>query len=151
MKSRTLAMSWVVIIIALGAVFGAPGVNAELQREDWKVPPMAASRRNPVEPTESVLKKGRKTFIRTCGSCHGKRGAGDGSAGSDLEIRPTDLTSEEVQKQTDGVLFFKIYNGNSPMPAYGENAADSENKKTDQEIWAVVHYLRQLAKHGEHN
>lgn len=146
MRSCGHAKKWTVVTMALMALFAVSGVNADSPRDEWKVPPMAASRKNPVEPTEPMLKKGRKIFIRTCGSCHGKRGLGDGSAGSDLDIRPTDLTTEKVQKQSDGVLFFKIYNGNSPMPAYGENAAESENKKSDEDIWAVVRYLRQLAK-----
>jgi cytochrome c6 len=73
-----------------------------------------------------------------CAACHGPDGAGNVPMGKTLGV--TDLTSADVQKQTDAQLTDSITNGKGKkMPAY-------KGKLTDDQIKGLVGYIRELAK-----
>jgi len=78
---------------------------------------------------------GAAVFKAKCAVCHGATGKGDTSMGKNLKIR--DLSSADVQKQSDADLTTVITNGNGKMPAY-------KGKLTDDEISAVVKYVHTL-------
>ncbi|MCZ6765924.1 MAG: cytochrome c, partial [bacterium] len=46
-----------------------------------------------------------------------------------------DFTSAEMNKQSDGELFWKITTGKPPMPTFGQILSDEQR-------WLVVRYLR---------
>jgi cytochrome c6 len=78
------------------------------------------------------------TFKAKCAACHGADGTGNTSIGKNLKIR--DLTSAEVQKQTDEQLTSIITNGKAPaMPAF-------KDKLTVDQIKQLLAFIRQLAK-----
>jgi mono/diheme cytochrome c family protein len=54
--------------------------------------------------------------------------------------RASDLTSPEVQRYSDGELFWIVKNGIrlSGMPAFGR-------VESDEHIWNLVHYVRTMA------
>ena len=73
-----------------------------------------------------------------CAACHGPDGTGNVPTGKALGV--TDLTSSDVQKQTDAQLTDSIANGKGKkMPAY-------KSKLTDDQIKGLVGYIRALAK-----
>ncbi len=73
-----------------------------------------------------------------CAACHAADGSGNVPTGKTLGV--TDLTSGDVQKQTDAQLTDSITNGKGKkMPAY-------KGKLTDDQIKGLVGYLRELAK-----
>src|SRR5580698_9777981 len=73
-----------------------------------------------------------------CAACHGPDGTGNVPTGKALGV--TDLTSGDVQKQTDAQLTDSIANGKGKkMPAY-------KGKVTDDQIKGLLGYLRELAK-----
>jgi mono/diheme cytochrome c family protein len=73
-----------------------------------------------------------------CAACHGPDGTGNTPTGKALGV--TDLTSGDVQKQTDAQLTDSIANGKGKkMPAY-------KGKVTDDQIKGLVGYIRDLAK-----
>ncbi|MGA7841446.1 MAG: cytochrome c [Candidatus Acidiferrales bacterium] len=73
-----------------------------------------------------------------CAACHGPDGTGNVPTGKALGV--TDLTSADVQKQTDAQLTDSIANGKGKkMPAY-------EGKVTDDQIKELVGYIRELGK-----
>jgi len=73
-----------------------------------------------------------------CAACHGPDGTGNVAMGKTLGV--TDLTSDDVQKQTDAQLTGSIANGKGKkMPAY-------KGKITDDQIKGLVGYIRTLAK-----
>ena len=53
--------------------------------------------------------------------------------------KPADWTSEKVQKQTDGELFWKITNGRV-------GAMPSHQGLSDVERWQMVNFIRALAR-----
>ena len=54
-----------------------------------------------------------------------------------LTTKPADLASDRIQSQSDGAIFYKITEGRGQMP---------KAKLNDTEKWAVIEYLRTLAK-----
>lgn len=80
---------------------------------------------------------GETLFKGKCAMCHGPDGKGEVSMGKTLKVR--DLTSADVQKQTDAELTEGITKGKGKMPAYGE-------KLSKEQIGQLVAYIRTLAK-----
>ena len=80
---------------------------------------------------------GEALYKTKCAVCHGPDGKGETAIGKANKIR--DLSSAEVQKQTDDQLAGIIGNGKGKMPAYGKSL------KADQ-IKDLVAFLRTLKK-----
>ena len=98
----------------------------------WQAPPKAVARLNPLagRTAASAVAGGKKLFRRHCAECHGADGAGI--------KRAANLQSVDVQIQTDGILFWKITNGNLDrgMPAF--------SGLPEMERWQLVLYLHKL-------
>lgn len=107
---------------------------------EYKIPPEAAAKANPVKPTAESLAKGKKLYGYDCAMCHGKNGDGKGDMASDIK-NVTDFTKADVLKgRTDGELFYIIRNGKGEdMPPEGDRAKDND-------IWNMVNYIRSFAK-----
>jgi mono/diheme cytochrome c family protein len=105
----------------------------------WAAPESAVKMKNPVKADESSIKEGKDTYAQQCKSCHGPKGKGDGPKSEKLDISCGDFTAEDVAKQTDGELFWKTTEGRKPMPSFKEKLSDNER-------WAVINYVRSLAK-----
>jgi mono/diheme cytochrome c family protein len=109
------------------------------QARKFPSPTSADTIKNPVKGKPETLADGKKTYVRFCVTCHGEKGKGDGLAAASLNKPPADHTSAFVQKQSDGAIFWIIAQGNAPMPKY-------KRVLTDAQTWAVVNYIRTLAK-----
>ncbi len=106
---------------------------------EYKVPPEAAAKANPVKPTSESLAKGKKLYGYDCAMCHGEKGDGKGDMASDMK-NVTDFTNPDALKdRTDGELFYVIRNGKGEMPPEGDRAKNDD-------IWNMVNYIRSLAK-----
>jgi mono/diheme cytochrome c family protein len=124
-----------VLFIGL-ALAGLDGVRLIAQAK-----PEAAKVQNPVAATPDSIAAGRRTYQRYCANCHGINA--EGGPGNDLIPPAPDLTGKEWHHgSTDGEIFDTIKNGVPPelnMGAWGDQLKD-------QDIWAVVNYIRSLAK-----
>lgn len=103
----------------------------------WTAPTRAARQKSPVARDASSIAEGKSIYVKQCLECHGNKGKGDGSCGSDLDPRPSDLTGLGAAAQTDGALYWKISNGHADMPAF-------DKLLTDRDRWKVVLYIRTL-------
>ena len=104
---------------------------------DWKVPKRAADTKSPVPADEQSVAQGKSIYSKNCSECHGRAGKGDGPKGMDLEPKPSDLSSSQVQSQSEGALFWKISTGRRPMPAFAKILSEKDR-------WHAVNYLRTL-------
>lgn len=125
--------------ILCAAVFSlAFGLSALCQNPDyqqdskWHAPADAASRANPLADRPETAAGGQKLFRRNCVECHGADGSGL------AKKHAADLQLSSVQQQSDGVLFWKITNGNPDrgMPSF--------SKLPELQRWQLVLYLRTL-------
>jgi mono/diheme cytochrome c family protein len=112
---------------------------AKAPAPEYKIPPEAAAKVNPVKPTQESLAKGKKLYGFDCAMCHGNNGDGKGDMATDMK-NVTDFTNPDALKnRTDGELFYVIRNGKGEMPPEGDRAKDPD-------IWNLVNYIRSLAK-----
>lgn len=99
---------------------------------------------NPFPATAENVAAGRKAFSYYCTSCHGLDGQATGVPFANSMSPPVpSLASADVQGYSDGQLKWIIENGIYPsgMPA-------SKGILNDEEIWKIVHYLRNLPPKG---
>jgi mono/diheme cytochrome c family protein len=76
-----------------------------------------------------------------CAACHGASGGGDGPLAGQFDPRPRNFRcAETIRGVPDGQLFWIIRFGSpgTSMPAH--------RNFTDDDIWTLVAYVRQLAK-----
>ncbi len=139
-----MSMSYInrgALILAAAAIITLSFINYTAPTDSgssWKAPKSADKMENPFAKNVDSWKKVEPTFKSLCAICHGEKGVGDGIAGMALTPRPANLTSERVQKQSDGAIFWKLTNGNSPMASYKESL-------TEEQRWQLVSYIRHLA------
>ncbi|MEA1787348.1 cytochrome c [Arenibacter sp. GZD96] len=120
--------------------YGNPNTSY-YQDSPWKAPASAKAIKNPVAANKvaSSAKKGKATFTTYCVVCHGAKGIGDGAGGKALDPKPANLTSDKVQGQTDGEIFWKITNGRGAMVKW-------EAMLSETQRWELVNYVRTLKK-----
>ena len=109
------------------------------QPKPWVVPANFKSMKNPVATSDVSVKAGQALYAKTCASCHGKAGLGDGVKARALKEFPGDFSKADFQGQSDGDHFYKTKTGRSEMPKY-------EGKLADNDIWNVVNYMRTFKK-----
>jgi mono/diheme cytochrome c family protein len=123
--------------IALWAAAIAQNVSYQPD-PNWRAPASAAARPNPLIQRSQAVAGGKKLFLRNCAECHNKDGSGI------AKKHAADLQLAVVQEQTDGVLWWKITNGNANrgMPSF--------SKLPELERWQLVLYLRTLQSTESH-
>jgi mono/diheme cytochrome c family protein len=121
-------------VLVLWVAFSVAAARA--QGNDWTIPSDAATLASPVAPNAAVLKRGQELFKSNCEKCHGPLGRGDGRY-ADPQHLPADLTQSSAADNPDGVLFYRIWNGKKPMPAF-------KSTLTRDEAWTLVEYAKSL-------
>lgn len=120
-------------LLILAGVQFAPGQNPSYQQDpQWIAPAAASAKPNPLANKPETAAGGKKLFLRNCAECHGPNGTG-------LEKKHSaNLQLPIVQQQSDGVLFWKLSNGNAPkgMPAF--------SRLPELQRWQLVLYIRTL-------
>jgi mono/diheme cytochrome c family protein len=134
-KIVLIVLAVLALACALAAQQSPPPAKAPAP--EYKIPPEAAQKSNPVKPTSESLAKGKKMYAIDCAMCHGANGDGKG----DMDMKNvTDFTNPDVQKaRTDGEWFYIIRKGKGEMPPEGDRAKD-------EEVWNIVNYIRAFAK-----
>jgi mono/diheme cytochrome c family protein len=99
----------------------------------------AAALVNPLPRVPAVFDLGRKAFMERCAVCHGALADGHGSLTPAFGGKPANLQADAFRAFPDGKIYWVIVNGKNAMPAQGADL-------TEEERWAVVHYLRALQR-----
>ncbi len=106
----------------------------------------ARALKNPLPYSQEIIKKGKAIYEGkgTCFNCHGMTGAGDGPAAANLKPAPRNFLHQGMWRhRTEGEIFWVIKNGSpgTGMIAFGSILSD-------QEIWAVMQYVKGFADGG---
>ena len=98
---------------------------------------------NPVPATLASLQRGQELYGRTCTTCHGPEGKGDGPvAGPPFGTGPFGLVlpiggpSSLARVLSDGHIYTTISIGRGRMPNY--------SRLSPEDRWHVVNYVREL-------
>lgn len=93
---------------------------------------------NPLQPTPAAIAHGKFVYEHVCITCHGPKGAGDGTVTA-LFPKPPSLMTQKVRDWPDGQLFHR--------PMRGQNSMPSHARQVDQrDAWSVIHYIREMQK-----
>ena len=125
------------IYISIFAVLMLLSSSVFSQSSEWVAPSESDKLVNPLVDDTKAADKGKKIYDKLCWTCHGKLGKGDGPMSPNLDPKPAVHTSDAVQNQTDGAIFWKITNGKGLMAPYG-------NLLSKTERWQLIAYIRKL-------
>jgi len=129
---KTKAVVAITMMIISAAAAGAASC-------DWKAPPTAVNRPNPVPSNANTIALGQKLYTANCFTCHGENGKGDGPGAAALEKKPADLGAcIKANNETDGSLFWKISEGRSPMVSWKASLSETQR-------WELVNSIKTLA------
>ena len=104
-------------------------------------PEVVDAQDNPIEMSEESITAGRAVYGRFCRSCHGVSADGRGMA-APPGSQPANLIDDEWTHGSTDAEIFKVIREGIP-PKYDMDAW--EGRISDDDIWNVINYLRDLA------
>ena len=122
----------------MGGHDGMMGRSRNSADTGWEAPPDANTLKNPISKNVASLQQAKQNFAEQCASCHGATGKGDAPMGLGLNPKAPDLTSDKLQAQSDGAIFWKLSEDKGMMPPM-------KNRFEEEQRWALVAFLRTLA------
>jgi mono/diheme cytochrome c family protein len=146
MRDRSKRVALLIVALLAGCRASTPG-RVESSVAAWTkkhITVRGKDDRNPLQSDLATVRAGRAAFNHYCFVCHGLDGQNTGVPfAAKLDPPVPSLASPEVQQYTDGQLKWVIENGVAPsgMPA-------SSGTLNDDEMWAIVIFLRHLPKQG---
>ena len=112
------------------------------QYQGWFIPDGGKEEKSPMSSAAGAAARGKALYASHCANCHGPQGKGDGP-GADYAADLTDDLRTELN--TEGVLFYKIWNGRIK---YGKGPTEDmpafNSKLEKDQVWALVEYLKVL-------
>src|ERR1700691_2244849 len=107
----------------------------------YTVPAGFRALKNPldVRAGSADVEAGHAMYAEKCETCHAYDGGGKTEIGSGQYPRPPDLRSADVQRMSDGELYYHLKNGirHTGMPAW---------TLPDRQLWQLTGYLRHLPR-----
>ena len=139
--NMTIVVVFSFVLVLVYAKTGKENTNQSKQTVTsvWKAPKSADTLKNPIKGKLKEAAEGKNLFQLYCITCHGDKGEGNGPSAAGLNPKPADLKSKQIQKQTDGALFWKITTGKPPMVSWKYTLSKKQR-------WELVNYIRQLGK-----
>jgi mono/diheme cytochrome c family protein len=135
LQTRKIIFAMLLALICIALFYAA-----FLADKPWVVPEEVKKLKNPLPPSESVLKAARGIYMDDCAQCHGERGKGDGPEALMHSPAPADLTDAgHMSTVTDGEIFYQIGEGRKPMPSF-------KKRLTEDERWGLVLLVRSFTR-----
>jgi hypothetical protein len=148
-----LATLWPALLLVCTGIVHA---QSNLQSADCpqprftgKAPDEFYTLKNPLPPTPDTFAAGQRLYrgkrgAVSCMTCHGEKGDGKGELASQFSPPPRNFRcTQTINGIPDGQLFWIIRNGS---PGTAMPSAATFGKWTDDDIWQIVAYLRQIAR-----
>ncbi|MFQ5334599.1 MAG: c-type cytochrome [Flavobacteriales bacterium] len=100
--------------------------------------------KNPFEPNEKTLARGKAKYDIYCGICHGEKGNGEGLLykSGKYPAEPASLVSKDIMERPDGELFHVITMGSAIMGAHA-----AQIRRADR--WKIILYIKHVLQKDE--
>jgi cytochrome c5 len=132
--SKSFLLVPAVLLLAITPTFSSGRMPQEAT-------PAPAAAKNQVKPTAQALARAKELYGFDCALCHGAKGDGKTDLAKDMKLTISDWTDpKSLAAKSDKELFDTIRNGKDKMPA------EAEGRAKDDEVRALIHYLRAMAK-----
>ncbi len=95
---------------------------------------------NPIPASKKSIEHGKAIFYHYCFACHGIEGKGNGPLAKYVGRQLADLTAVNVRNENDGVLFWKITEGDQPRPM-----VEYRPFLNNEDVWDTINYIRSLS------
>ena len=105
---------------------------AKVMAQEWEVSEEKQKKLAPFAFTEESVAAGEALYNTNCITCHGNPGKGNYQL---LDPLPGDPAEEKIQSNSDGSIYYKVYEGQGLMPSF-------RNILSPDEIWQLVSYIR---------
>lgn len=92
-----------------------------------------------------AVAKGQALYQKSCQRCHGPEGKGNGPQ-SDPKAPAADLTAMSLASNSDGVLYYKIWNGHEPTATRKGRMPAFRSQMVKDDAWRLVEFTKSLAK-----
>ncbi|MFN8257205.1 MAG: c-type cytochrome [Bacteroidales bacterium] len=136
MKSFKNVQIFLAILVAAAFMLSMSNIAPK----PWPVPDKYKNMKNAKAGVNDTEKIGKTLYDQHCKSCHGAKGAGDGNKASGLSTTMRSFATADVQKQTDGEIYYKSFIGRDEMPNFEKKIA------SDSDRWMIVNYIRTMKK-----
>ncbi len=107
-------------------------VSMHLSAQEWTVPADEAGKLSPFAFSDSTRQAGGVLYNTNCKSCHGDPGKNNVVK---LVPLPPDPASDQMQKNSDGAIHYKLTNGRGLMPSF-------KNTLTMTDTWKIISFIR---------
>ena len=125
-----------ILFVSLFIVFFSI-LTCSAQSADKVFPEKVKNLKNPIPPDASVIKRGTKIYLKSCWTCHGDNGMGNGPQSREISTNVADFNDDIVRGRTDGELYWWILTGGNDMESF-------KDLLSEEEVWALVNYIRSL-------
>ena len=112
--------------------------NTLTMSEDWEVPAKYEKMTNPMADDADSGNMGKMLYAKHCKSCHGSKGAGDGTKAESLDTEIRDFAGDDFKNQSDGAIYYKTVIGRDEMPSFEKKLASEEDR------WLLVNYIKKF-------
>jgi mono/diheme cytochrome c family protein len=101
------------------------------------IPAEADRQQSPLGGQADAWREAREHYLDHCAVCHGRDAKGHTDIGANMYPKVPDLTSTDVQRRSDGALFYIIQNGIrwTGMPAW-------KDEHSPEDTWKLVAFIR---------
>ena len=98
---------------------------------------------NPLAGRADAWQAGERRFQNDCAICHGREARDAGGLGARMDPPAPELAGADAQRMSDAELYHVIAHGvrMTGMPGWSD-----EQGPTDQKVWQLVAYIRQLPR-----
>jgi len=105
---------------------------SQLSAQEWVVPAENEAKLSSFAFSDSTRKSGGELYNLNCKSCHGDPGKNNVVK---LVPLPPDPASAQLQKNSDGAMYYKVAEGRGLMPSF-------KNTLSAADIWRIVSFIR---------
>jgi len=90
--------------------------------------------------------KGKDIYTKSCASCHGPAGKGDGVAAAALNPKPANLADKATISKLDDATLTNVIAKGGPAVGKSPLMPPFNGQLKDQDVKDVIAYVRSLAK-----